>query len=144
MVDLAGHRSIALDANILIYLFGIADERSAIAAAIIDAIEAGDVAGVISAVGVAEVLAGPARSGDAPAFETAAAAIREMRLRVVTFDHAIAEDAAWIRGSTGYDLADAAHLATARASGATAFITNDRRIRSIPRLEVLYLGDLAA
>ena len=31
---------------------------------------------------------------------------------------------------------------TARAAGATAFVTNDRRIKSRPGLEVLYLDDL--
>lgn len=41
-------------------------------------------------------------------------------------------------------MGDAIHLATARAAGATALVTNDRRIRSVPRLEVIYLDDIAA
>ena len=39
-------------------------------------------------------------------------------------------------------LADAIHLASARAAGATAFVTNDRRIRGSAKLEVIYLDDL--
>jgi predicted nucleic acid-binding protein len=39
-------------------------------------------------------------------------------------------------------LADAVHLASARAAGATAFITNDRRLRGSAKLEVIYLDDL--
>ncbi len=41
-------------------------------------------------------------------------------------------------------LADAMHLASARAAGATAFVTNDRRIRGSSKLEVIYLDDLEA
>jgi predicted nucleic acid-binding protein len=41
-------------------------------------------------------------------------------------------------------VADSVHLATARNAGATAFVTNDPWVRSIPRLEVLYLDDLVA
>jgi predicted nucleic acid-binding protein len=41
-------------------------------------------------------------------------------------------------------LADAVHLATARAAGATAFVTNDRRIRGSTKLAVVYLDDLDA
>jgi len=52
------------------------------------------------------------------------------------------QDAAWISGRTGAGLPDAVHLACARAAGATAFLTNDRRIRSRPTLEVVYLDDL--
>jgi len=48
-------------------------------------------------------------------------------------------EAAILRGSTPLSTADAIHLATARLAGATAFVTNDRRIRSTPGLEVLYL-----
>jgi hypothetical protein len=33
-------------------------------------------------------------------------------------------------------------LACARAAGATAFITNDRRIRGSAKLEVVYLDEL--
>ena len=54
----------------------------------------------------------------------------------------IAEDAAWIRGHSRLGLADAIHVAAARATGATAFITNDRRIKPRPNLDVFYLDDL--
>lgn len=63
-------------------------------------------------------------------------------LDLVPLSAAIAEDAAWLRGRAGMAVADAVHLATARAAGATAFVTNDRRIRSRPGVDVLYLDDL--
>lgn len=54
----------------------------------------------------------------------------------------LAVDAGMIRGARGIGLADAIHLATAQAGGATAFVTNDRRLRGTARLEVISLDDL--
>jgi predicted nucleic acid-binding protein len=48
-----------------------------------------------------------------------------------------------VRGARGPALADAVQLATARAAGATAFVTNDRRMGDVHGLEVLFLDDLA-
>ena len=144
MRDLAGHRRIGLDSNILIYLLETSGPLADAAARIVDAIDAGTTEAVLSTVGLIEILAGPARAGDAAAFELTADALRDLLIRVVSFDRATAEDAAWIRGSLGIGLEDAVHLASARNAGATAFVTNDRRLRSIPRLEVVYLDDLVA
>lgn len=144
MRDLAGHRRIGLDSNILIYLLETSGPLADAAARLVDAIDAGTTEAVLSAVGLVEVLVGPARAGDAAAFELTADALRDLLIRVVSLDRATAEDAAWIRGSLGIGLEDAIHLASARNAGATAFVTNDRRLRSIPRLEVVYLDDLVA
>ncbi len=144
MQDLARHRRIGLDSNILIYLLGTSGPLADAAARIVDAIEAGTTEAVLSTIGLIEILAGPASAGDAAAFELTADALRDLLIRVVSLDRATAEDAAWIRGSLGIGLEDAVHLASARHAGATAFVTNDRRLRSIPRLEVVYLDDLVA
>ena len=144
MRDLAGHRRIGLDSNILIYLLETSGPLADAAARIVDAIDAGTTEAVLSTVGLIEILAGPARAGDAATFELTADALRDLLIRVVSLDQATAEDAAWIRGSLGIGLEDAVHLASARNAGATAFVTNDRRLRSIPRLEVVYLDDLVA
>ena len=144
MRDLAGHRRIGLDSNILIYLLETNGPLADAAARIVDAIDAGTTEAVLSTVGLIEILAGPARAGDAAAFELTADALRDLLIRVVSLDRATAKDAAWIRGSLGIGLEDAVHLASARNAGATAFVTNDRRLRSIPRLEVVYLDDLVA
>jgi predicted nucleic acid-binding protein len=137
------HRRIALDSNVLIYLLEGQGPLAEAAARIVDSIDSGERDGVMSAIGVAEILAGPATEGDAQAFELTAEALRESRIDVVPLDGSVAEDAAWIRGSIGLALADAVHIATARDAGATVFLTNDRRIRSIPRLAVSYLDDLS-
>lgn len=144
MLDLAPHRRIALDSNVLIYLLEGAGPLAEAAAILFDSVESGEREGVLSAIGLIEVLVGPAQAGDAQVFELTAETIRDSRLRVMPLDGGTAEDAAWIRGSLGIGIEDAVHLASARNAGATVFVTNDRRIRSIPRLAVVYLDDLVA
>ncbi len=141
---LTGHRKIALDSNVLIYLIETRGALADAAASIVDAVATGRVMAVMSAIGLVEILVGPARRGDAIAFESTADALRDLPIEVTALDSMVAEDAAWIRGAAGVGVEDAVHLATARSAGATAFVTNDRRLRSIPNLEVVYLDELVA
>lgn len=136
------HLRIALDANVLIYLLE-GDERWGPAArALMKAVESGRVAAVLSAIGLAEVLTGPARD-DMAQVERYDDEIRSIAgLRVVPFEVGLSPDAAVIRGVRQIGLPDAIHLVTARAAGATAFITNDRSLRSSTKLEVIYLDEL--
>jgi predicted nucleic acid-binding protein len=138
------HRRVAIDSNVLIYLLDGAPGRAEIAASILDAVALGEIEGVLASVGLAEALVGTARTGDVAAFEYTAATIRDMGFRITQLDPATAEDAAWIRGRTGMSLPDAVHMASARAAGATAFITNDRRITAQPGVDIVRLDDLTA
>ena len=144
MHDLVAHRRIGLDSNVLIYLLETTGPLADAAARLIDQIEDGESDAILASIGIVEILSGPARGGDAAAFERTADALRDLLIKVVSLDLSTAEDAAWIRGTLGIGLEDAVHLATARNAGATAFVTNDRRLRSIPHLEVVYLDDLVA
>ncbi len=137
----ARHPRVAVDADVLIYLLDGSEPRAGLAAAVIDAIEAGGVAGSMSALALTEVLVGPARTGDAARFERTAVELRDLALAVTPISADVAEHAAWLRGRDLLQLADAVHVAAAQST-ATAFITNDRRIRSQPSLEVVYLDDL--
>ncbi len=141
---LRGHQWIGLDSNVLIYLIETQGPLAEAAATIVDRIVEGQLKAVLSVIGLVEILTGPARASNAIAFEVTAEALRDLPIRVTPLSVAIAEDAAWIRGVAGVGLEDAVHLASARAAGATAFVTNDRRLRSIPSLDVIYLDDLVA
>lgn len=135
----------ALDSNVLIYLLEDADGRADVCQAVLDAAERGHITVVLAAVGIVEICAGPAGRGDLALVEGYAEALgstRGLRIQAVTAD--VAVDAAVIRGIRGIGLADAIHLACARAAGATAFITNDRRVRGSARMEVVYLDEIAA
>lgn len=55
------HRRIGLDANVLIHVLERREPQAAVGRALIDAIEDGRLAGVMSALALAELAAGPAR-----------------------------------------------------------------------------------
>ena len=137
----ARHPRIAIDADVLIYLLDGSEPWAGLAGVLIDAIDSGELAGSMSALALTEVLVGPARAGDAARFEQTAAELRDLGVSVTPIGTAVAEHAAWLRGRDVLQLADAVHVAAAQST-ATAFITNDRRIRSQPSLEVVYLDDL--
>ena len=65
-------------------------------------------------------------------------------MHVVPTTLEIAAEAGFVRGRTGMTLADSIHVATARAAGATALLTNDHRIRPTTQLDVVQLVDLVA
>lgn len=140
---LSGHRRVALDSNVLIYLVEGASGRGEIAGRLIGALLELGIEMTIASIGLSEILTGPARAGDVGGFEALAGELRGMGLRVVALDTSIAEDAAWLRGRAGLDLVDSIHVASARAAGATLFLTNDRGIPPSPQLEVAYLDDIA-
>lgn len=136
------HPRVALDANVLIYVLEGHEEFGARAQAVVDAIDGGMLAASMATIGQVEVLAGPARVGNTAIFERTADEVRSLGLTFVPLTSQLAEDAAWLRGLAGLELGDAVHIASARAAGATAFVTNDRRIRARPNLDVFYLDDL--
>lgn len=139
---LTRHRRLALDSSVLIYLVEDDPGRAPVVAALLDEAAAEGCSCILATVGIAEILAGPARSGDGAGFEMLAASVRALGLEHPALDATTAADAAWIRGATGASLPDAVHLASAGAARATAFLTNDRGMRSRPNLEVVYLDDL--
>ena len=137
------HRRIAVDANVLVYVLDASERRAGVGRAFLDAFEAGTTRGVMSTLGLAEITAGPARTSDPAELERyvdEARSIKGLDFQPVTAE--IAVDAGILRGVRGLRLADAIHLASARAAGATAFVTNDRRLRGSAHLEVVYLDDL--
>lgn len=141
---LSGHRRVALDSNVLIYLLEGDGPRGEAAARLLEDLMTAQVDVVVATIGIAEVLIGPARSGAAASFEAVASELRDSGIRQVALSGAIAEDAAWLRGRAGLDLVDSIHLSTARAVGATAFVTNDRRLPNVPQLEVIQFDALVA
>lgn len=138
------HEVIGIDSNLPIYLFDGTTPLADAAQAVFEAIERGEVQGVLATIGLTEVLSRPAALGDGALFERYARELRSIpNLRIVDLDAETAVDAAWGR-SGGRDLGDAVHVATARAAGATAFITNDQRIRGRSGVEIVLLSDLAS
>jgi len=137
------HQKVGLDSNLFIYLIEDVAPWADRVAELLTAVDVGAASAVMSAIGLTEILSGPARDGDLGRLERNHDDIRAISgLTIVPLAPDVAVDAAVIRGVRGMPLPDAIHLATARAAGATAFITNDRRIRGSSKLEVVYLDDL--
>ena len=135
----------AFDATVFVYLFESTGQLAAAAIAMANAVSARRLTGVVSSVALAEVIVRPIRIGDDTMGERYADAIRSIENRhVVPVTIEIAVEAGFVRGRTSLTLADAIHLAMARQAGASAFVTNDRRLRSMPELAVIQLADLVA
>src|SRR5690349_4258851 len=108
------HRTVALDSNVLIYVLEMREEGQRLRP-LFDAAEHGAVRLVLSVVGLAEVLSGPARKQNAALLEEYAAELRALpNLRIVDLDAELAVDAAWLRADHAMALADAVHVASAR------------------------------
>lgn len=139
------HPSVGIDSNVLICLLEDAGALGDTAAVLIDAVADGTLRGVLATLGLAELLVGPAGAGDPALLERYVEEITTidgLAIRPLTVD--VAVSAALRRAIDGVGLADAIHLATARDAGATAFVTNDRRVRTTdPRLEIVRLDELA-
>ena len=137
------HSRLAIDSNVLIYLLVGTGELAERAGQLIDAFDTGRAEGVLSTLSLTEVCTGPARFEDLALVETYADEIASIaNVRIVALDAEIAVDAAILRGNGPLSIADAVHLATARDAGATVFVTNDRGIKPVARLEVAYLDEL--
>ena len=140
---LARHNRVGIDSNVLIYVLEGSGPLADKSAALLDAIAAGEGEGVLATVAIAEVCSGPAAAGDQSLVEQVADELRSLEnFRVVPLSADLAVDAAAMRGGRTLPLVDAVHLASARHAGATAFVTNDRRIKSVSSLEVAYLDEL--
>lgn len=97
---------------------------------------------VTSAVTLLEVLVVPYRAGNLPLANRYEALLNRSRgVRLREINRALLRAAAQLRATTGVRTPDALQLAAALAEGCTAFVTNDRRLPSLPRLRILRVGD---
>lgn len=139
---LEGHARVGIDSNVLIYLLEGSGQLADAGAELIDAIAGGQAQGVLSTLALAEICSGPARNDDPAMVDRYVDELGALEnVRWVPLAHELAAEAAVVRGSSSMTLADAIHLASARSAGATLFVTNDRRMKPINRLEIAYLDE---
>lgn len=136
--------SVALDASIFIYYLENHPHYAALANPYFDAHDRGQLRIVTSAVTLLEVLVRPLRYGD---LEVVAQYEDMLSGRVGIWMIDIDRDqlmlASRLRAEFRLKTADALQLAAAIATGCTQFITNDKRIPSIPGIEVVQLDNAA-
>jgi predicted nucleic acid-binding protein len=139
------HRRVALDANVFVYLFESTGPLAEAASAVVNAVSARRIVGIVSSVALTEVIVRPALLGHDTMGERYVDAIQSIEnLHIVPATVEIAVEAGFVLARTGLTLAEAVHVATARVAGASVLVTNDRRVRSLPKLDVVQLVDLVA
>jgi len=94
----------------------------------LEAVESGQISGLITTVTLAEVLTLPAKAGDRQAMQDYELYLTHFpNLRLVPLDAVLARETALVRAATGLRTPDAVQVAAARLSGADAIVTNDHR-----------------
>jgi len=95
---------------------------------VLEAVESGQVAGLITTVTLAEVLTAPAQAGDRRAMLDYELYLTNFpNLRLVVLDVALARETALVRATSRLRMPDAVQVAAARLAGADGIVTNDHR-----------------
>jgi len=133
----AGSR-VAVDSAPIIYFLEDHARFAPHFAPVFGAADAGRASILVSAVTIAEVLAGPISKGrDAETSRLRAALTGSPNWTVVPLDAELAEDAARLRFRYRLRLPDAIQVATAIQGRVDLFVTHDRRLRRVKELNVV-------
>jgi predicted nucleic acid-binding protein len=141
--DLVEHELVLLDTMVFSYQLADHPRYAPLTGAVLEAIEAGRVAGLTTTLTLAELLTVPARAGDRQAlYDYELYITRFPHLEILPLDTALARETALVRGATGLRTPDAIQVAAARLAGAGALVTNDRRwARQVSEPPLLILDD---
>ena len=127
---------VLVDSAPIIYVLEGNAKFAARFAPLFEAHAAGRLRFAVTTLGIAEVLAGPARTGNEPLIRRYRATLDSWH--VVALDAGIAESAARLRASLRLKLADAVQAASALAINAAALITHDRDFSRLRGLRVMH------
>jgi predicted nucleic acid-binding protein len=131
---------VALDTQIFIYFIEEDGRYLALIKPLFEAINRGDLMAVTSGLSLMEVLVVPYRSGNAALADRYESLLTRSRgLRCIEVDRYLLKAAAQLRAAFKLKPPDAIQVAAALIGGCNSFITNDRRIRSVPGLKILQL-----
>jgi predicted nucleic acid-binding protein len=142
LIDDLGAGPVGIDTAIIIYLIEENQRFSPVIAPLFEAADAGELELVVSALTLLEVLVVPYRAGNialAERYEAVLTRSRGVRMIDLTREHM--RLAAQLRAASSVATPDALQLATYLASRCSAFVTNDRRLPSIPGLRIIQLRD---
>lgn len=131
---------VALDTQVFIYFIEEDDRFLPLVKPLFEAIDDGALPAAVSALTLMEVLVVPYRNGNAALADRYDAFLTNSRgLRFIDIDRSLLKTAAQLRATTRLKPPDAIQVAAAIAGDCQAFLTNDRKIPSIPGLNVLQL-----
>jgi predicted nucleic acid-binding protein len=141
LIDDLGAGPVGVDTAVFIYFIEENERFLPAIAPVFGAADSGKLQLVVSALTLLEVLVVPYRAGDAALaqrYEAVLTRSRGVRMIDLTRDHL--RLAAQLRAATGVATPDALQLAASLAGGCSAFLTNDRRLPTVPGLRIVQLG----
>lgn len=142
LIESLGPGRVALDTAVFIYFIEEHPRYLPLIAPLFNEVDVGAREIVTSALTLLEVLVVPYRAGDLPLAERYEAVLTRSRgLRMVELDRGQLRTAAQIRAVHGVRTPDALQLAAALSTRCTAFVTNDRRLPTLPGLRIVQLDD---
>jgi predicted nucleic acid-binding protein len=142
-LSVAAGSVVYLDSAPLIYSVEQIAPYAALLHGLLRASQAGECRLVTSELTLLEVLVVPQRHHLASLVAAYEYALSRRELTLLPVSRAVLRAAADLRAlSLGLKTPDAIHAATALAANATHFVTNDRHLRAVPGLAVVYLDDL--
>jgi len=125
---LSAYRLLALDTMVLSYHLSNHPRYAPLTWVVLEMIESGQAAGLITTVSLAEILTLPAQAANRQAMlEYELYLTTFPNLRLMSLDAALARETAWVRATTGLRMPDAVHIAAARLANADVIVGNDRR-----------------
>lgn len=140
--ELPNGSRVAIDTAPVIYFVERHPRFLQVVRPLFEAADAGRIELVTSAVTLLEVLVVPYRAGDADLARRYEALLTRGRgLTLVELGRPILRAAAQLRAVHATPTPDALQLAAALSGRCCAFVTNDRRLPSLPNLAVLQLRD---
>ena len=139
--QLAGHAIVGLDTSVFIYHLEAHPRYQPLTQELLADVQAGRQTAVTSVITVMELTVRPWQLGrSAVAREYEALLVHFPNLVLADVTRAVARRAAQLRARYNVRPADALQAATALLDGATAFVTNDRKLtRLAPELDILVL-----
>ncbi len=142
LLDRIGSGPVALDTCVFIYFIEANQDYLRAVEPVFQKIDASNLSAVTSSLTLLETLVVPYRVGDQDLAERYERLLTDSRgLTCEPIGNSILKAAAMIRAKTGIRTPDAVQLSTAIRAGCTTFVTNDRRLPSLGRLEVVQIND---
>ncbi len=140
---LEAHQFIGLDSSIFIYHFEANLNYLPLTELILAGVEQGTYGAVTSTVTIMEITVHPWRAGRSDiAREYEVLLVHFPNLKVVEATREVARKAAQLRAKYNIRPADALQVATAVVSGATVWVSNDKKLKRLePEIDVIILED---
>jgi predicted nucleic acid-binding protein len=143
--DLAAHAIIGVDTAPFIYLWERHSRYFTLSETLFRYLRRPQVKGITSVITLIEACVHPQRQGRldlVQAYERSLLYSRQVQMLPV--DVALARRAVVLRAQYNIHVPDALQIAAAIEAGATAFVTNDRRLTKVQEIHVLLFDDYAA